>query len=490
MKLFSFLSILAIIATTHVAISAEEDQKTVGKKQEVFVLPLKGPIDKSMLYVFRRAFREVKRVKPMAIIIDMDTPGGGLKQTEEIIAWMRSVKVPIYSFVNRHAQSAGAIISLGADGIFMAPGSRIGSAMPIVINPLSGGVQQLPPDVKEKILSDVRSMVRGLAQENGHSEDIAVAMVDAAKEVKIGDRIVCKKGELLNLTGKEAIEIIPPDTKPLLARAIVSDIPALLNNLGIENPTITRFELETAENLARYITMIGPLLLALGVLGIYLEIKTPGFGVPGISGILLLMIYFFGHYVAGLAGIEDIVLVVLGFLLLAVEVFLIPGFGIIGFLGLLCIATGFILGMIPHLPDVVPPLPNVEPLSVSSYLQNALQQFLFAGLLAGAGAWFLGKVLPRTPLYRNLILHKALTQNDGYVSSNVPKYKKMIGQKGITATTLRPAGIAMIGDQRLDVVSNGDLIAKNTPVKIIDVQGSRIVVDELLPETGQPVSSS
>jgi len=465
----------------------EDASPGAGKK--VFVLPIEGAIDKGMLYVFRRAFREAKAAKPAAIIIDLNTPGGRLLETEEIINWMRSIKAPLYAFVNPNALSAGAIISLATDAIYMAPGGSIGSAMPIALSPVGGGVQPLPPDVQEKILSMVRAMVRGLAQENGHSEEIAEAMVDPAKEVKIGDRVICPEGKLLNLTAREAIEIVPPQRKPILAKAMVEDIDALLDNAGLKGAEVVRFEEQAVERLARYITLIGPLLLALGVLGIYTEIKTPGFGLPGIAGIVLLMIYFFGHYVAGLAGIEDIVLVIVGFVLLTIEIFVIPGFGVVGFAGLICIAVGFIMGMIPRLPSDLPPLPDVSPLDMAAYLQAALVRFLVAAGCVGVGGWALGAVLPKTSVYRSFVLQSTLSQEDGFVSSDQPKYEQLVGQEGVAATALRPAGMVMIGDARVDVVTSGDMIAKDAKVKVIDVEGSRVVVEEVKPSPDKPASA-
>ena len=390
---------------------------------------------------------------------------------------MRSVKVPIYAFVNPNALSAGAIISLGTDAILMSPAGSIGSAMPIALSPIGGGVQELPGDVKEKMLSAVRAIVRGLAQEKGHSEELAVAMVDPSKEFRIGERIICAEGELLNLTAKESIEIIPPRTEPLLAQAIVNDVPALLEHVGLKGASVTRFTEEASERLARYITLIGPILLALGALGVYLEIKTPGFGVPGIIGIVLLTIYFFGHFVAGLAGVEDIALVLVGFILLAVEIFVIPGFGVVGFLGLICIAAGFILGMIPYLPSDVPPLPGVAPQNISTWIQDALLRFVVAAAGIAAGGWVLGRVLPKTSIYGRLVLQTTLSQGEGYVASDTLKHNELLGREGIAGTQLRPAGIAMFGDDRLDVVSSGDLIRKGMKVKVVQVEGSRVVVE-------------
>ena len=485
---------LAVAAAACIGVRAGEVPASPARSGgTVFVLPIKGPIDKGLLYVFRRAFGEVARLKPAAVVIELDTPGGRLRETEEIISWMRSADTRIYAFVRPRALSAGAIISLGTDGIFMAPGSRIGSAMPIMMNPLGGGIQEMPDGLNEKILSDTRSLVRGLAQENEYDEEVAMAMVDRSREFVIGDRVVCSEDELLNLTAKEAIEIVPPRKEPLLATAIVDDVERLLEHVGLGGAEIVRFEEEASERLARWITLIGPVLLALGAMGVYMEIRTPGFGVPGVLGLSLLIIYFFGHYVAGLAGLEDIVLVLIGFVLLVLEIFVIPGFGVAGVLGILCVTAGLLMGLIPHIPRAPVSLPEMETLRpakiLAAYVRVALRDLAVSGAVGALGLYLLGKILPKTPLYRSLVLEAALTRDEGYVSGGGVGYESYIGHSGVAMTPLRPAGTGVFGDDRLDVMSSGDLIAKGAAIVVTEVRGTSIVVEEQRPEEGAGVGA-
>ncbi|OPZ25057.1 MAG: hypothetical protein BWZ02_02622 [Lentisphaerae bacterium ADurb.BinA184] len=443
----------------------------------VYVLPVHGPIDKAMMILFRRAFRDVKALAPDAVVLDIDTPGGGLTETEEILRWLGASKAPVYAYVNPNAISAGAILCFGCDRIFMAPGGRIGSALPIVLSPTGDGVVSLPENVEEKILSNTRSLVRSLAQSNGHRVDVAEAMVDPAKEVVIGSRTVCRSGEILNLTAREAIEIIPPETRPLLAEAIVDDVGALLEHAGAGGARQVRFAPQPAEKLARYIVLAGPLLFALAVLALYIEFKTPGFGAPGIAGIVLLMVFFFGHYVAGLAGVEDIALVLVGLLLLGLEVFVIPGFGVVGIAGIVLIVAGTVLSMIPYLPQAVPALPAL-PFGRSlfaAHLEAALIRLVIAVLLSGAGVWLAVRLLPHTSIYSRLVLGAELTRESGCVAA--ADHAGFLGQEGMALTVLRPAGTAVFGERRLDVVSSGDLIPKDARVRVVRVEGGRIVVE-------------
>lgn len=443
----------------------------------VFVLPVKGTIDQSMLYVFRRAFREIDRIKPSAVILEMDTPGGRLAETREILQWLRSLRpdTPVYSFVNPDAYSAGAILCLGTQRIFMSPGSNIGDALPILINPLSGNVQQVPEDIREKMISPTRALVRGLAQENGYNVDLAEAMVDPDRSFEAGP-VKCPAGKLLTLTAQEAAALVPPDNKPLLAAAVVSSLDELLPLVDLKGARVVRFEEVGAERLARWITGLGPLILGLAVLAIFIEVKTPGFGIFGISGIVLLTIYFFGHYVAGMAGYEEIVLVMIGVILLAIEVFVIPGFGVVGLLGIGLIMTGSILALIPMLPTRVPALPGIDAVGVDQYVVGALWRTCLTALVVVAGAWVLGKVLPRTPAYQKLILQASVSTERGVVVG-AGRYDGYVGRTGTARTALRPAGTAEFGDERLDVVTTGDLVEKGAPIRIVRVEGNRVVVE-------------
>ena len=476
-KIITLLVCLIELFTIHVLVAAADSDINGGK---VLIIPLKEQIDKTLLFFLRRAFNQVDDYKIQAIVIDMDTPGGELKATEEIISWIRALAakdIPVYSYVNSRAQSAGAIICIATDAIFMAPGSRIGSAAPILMAP-GGGVQEMPDDIKEKILSDTRALVRGLAQEKGYLPELAVAMVDNSIEFKVGDRVISEEGKLLNLTAEEAIEVIPPMKGPLLAKGIVNDINELLDLQGIKNVELVRIRQHGAEKIARYITMFSPILMTLAFLGIYMELKSPGFGIPGIVGVLCLILFLFGHFIAGLAGEEDIALVLIGMILIVVEIFIFPGFGICGFLGMLSVIAGIVLAMIPHVPSV-PDLPDVvfKPAILESYFNQALINIGASIGITIVGMYLLAKYLPKTSLYGQLVLQGAASVEAGYVGTDIEAHSRLIGLSGETVTDLRPAGIARIRGERVDVVSIGDYIEKGQSITVVEVDGPKIVVE-------------
>lgn len=447
----------------------------------VLIIPVRDQIGPVLAFSMRRAFRMVEELPNLqCVILDMDTPGGRLDLTEEIIDRIRAVDVPVYVYINTKAQSAGAIISLACDAIYMAPGSRIGAAAPILMAP-GGGAQELPDYVKEKFLSDTRAMVRGLAEENGYIPELAVAFVDQEQEVKVGERVVNESGKLLVLTAQEAIEVIPPRKEPLLATAIIDDIDDLLAQLGLEDATVHGLEEKPSEQLARWITMLAPLLVIGFMLGFYTEINTPGFGVAGTIAVVCLVLYLFGHFVAGLAGYEEVALIVIGIVLLIVELFVIPGFGLIGFAGVGCILTGLFLSMLPSLPDDLPELPNGigNVADLERAMQDALIMTMVSLIGASVGIWLMYKYLPRLGPFSKLILQASTSASTGYVGVDVTGRKLLVGKEGIALTALRPSGTVRIEGKRLDVVTSGDYLDKGDRVRVTAVNGPRLEVERI-----------
>ncbi|MFT5126847.1 MAG: membrane-bound serine protease (ClpP class) [Rhodothermales bacterium] len=445
-----------------------------GVGKSVVIVPLRDVIDDTILYVLRRGFDKVLEEKSDAMIIDMNTPGGSLNTTEEIIQRIREIRkggTKVYTFVNSDAISAGAITALACDGIFMGPASRIGDAMPILMGP--GGPTAVPDDLKEKVMSPTRALVRALAQENDYLEELALSMVDPDVEFKVGDTVICAEGELLTLTADEAVAIHAPMETPLLAQAVVGDVDELLAAVGLGGATISRIEASGSENLARWITTIAPLLMALAVLGIYIEVQTPGVGVFGFVGVTALVILLFGHNVAGLTGQVDLVLIVLGMVLLLIEMLVLPGFGVAGLLGIIALGTGMVMAMIPHMPSGLPDLPGLAAPDIGPYIQTALLKLSIGMVLTVIGGYFISKWLPNTSFYGRLVLE---TTQEGYVSTDVDFNQSLVGKIGVTTCILRPSGIAEIDGRRIDVVSNGDFIQTGQRVVVSETEGARIVV--------------
>lgn len=464
--------ILVVLFTllTIVVPSAFSTEKTGA----VYIVPLNGPIDQPQFFIIRRAFREASAKGAAAVILDMDTPGGGLRETEEMLSWMRSFDGEVYSFVRKRAQSAGGILCLGSEKVYMAPGSRLGSAAPVMVGP-TGGAQEIPETMKEKIMSDTRALVRGLAEEHGYPEDLALAMVDPKHKYVHDGKMVSKKGQLLNLTAVEAFALKKKNGECAFVSAIVKSPQEIIELNGLQKSPVVEFKLSSSEHLARWITMLAPLFLLIGVAGVYIEIKTPGFGVPGLTGGAFLLLFFFGHYVAGLAGMEEMVLIVLGIILLALEIFVIPGFGIAGISGIILILGGTIMAMIPIIPaDGLDGLRNINP----DYLESALWKFGLFLLLFVITAWLLAKLLPKTNLFSRLVLSETVGKNRPVEATE--EESDLVGKIGESMTFLRPAGIAVIDGKRIDVVSEGEMIDAGSKLKVVKVEGRRVVVKTVL----------
>jgi membrane-bound serine protease (ClpP class) len=304
-----------------------------GRDQLVYILPIRGAIEPALLYVVRRGLAEANTKGANAIVFPMDTPGGAVNVTETMIDLIARAEVPTYTFVEHNAISAGAIIALATDHIYMAPGSKIGDAMPILMSP-GGGIQPLPDAEREKIMSYVDTLVRGIAQRKGRDENMASAMVRPEIEYVVDGEVISKEGQLLTLTNLEAERRFGEEQTPLLSEGTFDTLEEMLEAIGFALAQRVELEVTLAERIARFLQVIGPLLMMIGFLGLYLEFQSPGFGVPGTVGVICLLLFFAGHHIAGLAGNEDILLFILGVTLILVEVFVLPGFGVIGITGL------------------------------------------------------------------------------------------------------------------------------------------------------------
>lgn len=468
----------------------------VATADDVMVIPLQDAIDKALLYVLRRAFREAQEAKVKAVIIDMQTPGGGLKETEEIITLIRACRnkgIPVYTFVNPSAISAGAITAMACEAIYMTPGATIGDAMPIIMT--QEGPQEVTGGLREKIFSPTLAMVRALAQENGYSEEMAQSMVDPDYEFVIGDQVLCEEGKLLTLTAEEAAKIYPPMETPLLCQAVVKDISEVLEQIGLADNSVVRVEASKSEKIAKFLTspIVTSIVMLCIIIGIYAEVQSPGIGFGAGIAVIGLIVFLFGHSVAGLTGKVDIILILVGIALLAAEVFVLPGFGICGLLGLLAVMAGLVMAMVPSIPQGNP-LDGVEPSAVSEYIGEGVKRLAVALLLSIGCGLLLSRIFPHTGLYRRLALQNEALASEGYVGVDIEGQRAMIGKQGITQSPLRPAGIALIDGRRIDVVSAGSFVDGGVPVVVTETNGPRVVVepvaaDEPAEEKEQDASS-
>lgn len=410
----------------------------------VIRVPVTGVVELGLAPFIERSLEEAAASGAVAVVLDMDTPGGRVDAAERISDALSDASVPVYTLVNRRAYSAGALIALSTDRIYMRPGSVIGAATPVD----GSGTK-----ASEKIVSAMRSQMRALAEDADLDPDVAAAMVDEDIEIEG----VTEAGKLLTLTTEEAVDLGYAEE--------IADLAALLDLLDASGASVVTAEANWAERVVRFFSnpVVAPFLLSLGFLGLLTEIKTPTFGLAGAAGLLALSLFFGSHLIIGLAGLEDIIIFAVGLALIGVEVFLIPGFGIFGLLGGIGVMAGLYLSMLGGLPT-------------SPDFTRAGLVLSTTVVLIVVSAWVVIRTLPGSSrLARSGILLTDRTDREtGYESA--ASRVDLIGMIGKAITDLRPAGTALFGDERIDVVSESEWITEGTPVKVVSAEGYRHVV--------------
>ncbi|MDG5470856.1 nodulation protein NfeD [Jeotgalibacillus sp. ET6] len=405
----------------------------------VYVVPLEKEVERGLASFLDRAITDAEEAGADAIIFDINTPGGAVNAAQEIARTLRETELKTVAFVNDDAISAGAFIALYAQEIYMTPDGKMGAAAVI---DAAGNMAD------EKARSSWFSSMTNAAQsKEGRDVQIAQAMVDETIDLP---EYNAPEGRLLTLTDEQALEAG-------YSNGTVNDLEGVLSKIGLENAEVRSIEPSFLENVARFITnpIIVPILLSIASIGLVVELYSPGFGVAGIMGLSAMMMFFFGHLVAGLAGFEVLILFLIGIALIIAE-FFVPG-GILGILGLTAIVASILLSG----DSVV-------------YMGIALSIALLVAVIGMVVmVKFLGKNLH---VLKRIILSDSTNTESGYVS-NVNRLE-LIGKTGVTRTPLRPSGTIVIDDERIDAVTEGGYIDKEKQVKVVKVEGSRIVVRE------------
>jgi len=442
------IALLAISAAIGLADPAQGE----GARPVVYVVPVEGMIDLGLAPFVQRVLDEATAAEAGAVVLEINTFGGRVDAAVVIRDALLRARVRTVAFVNKRAISAGALISLAATTIAMADGGTIGAATPVEMGQPGAPAQP----VAEKTVSYVRKEFRATAESRGRPPLLAEAMVDADVEIPG----VIAKGKLLTLTTEEAL-------KHKLADFRADTVEAVLERLGLAGADVRRPAPTWAEAVLRFLThpVVSSLLMTIGILGIIVEIRTPGFGVPGALGIACLTLFFWGHWLVRLVGWEELLLVGIGVMLLALEIFVTPGFGAMGVLGLAALLGGLGLSL-------------VGAGATWAVILDAVGRVAVSLLLAIAASLAVLRFLPRLPFGRRLILETALTAREGFASAPETD-RAWLGKRGTAAAPLRPAGIADIEGERVDVVSDGDFIDGGDPITVVRVDGNRIVVRRL-----------
>jgi len=434
----------------------------------IYIIPVRDDIMPPLVYLIRRGIKEAMEANAKVLVLDMDTNGGRVDVTEEVIKLLERFKGQTITYVNKKAFSAGMFIAVATKKIYMAEGSVIGAAAPIMLLP-GVGPEKLPDTVEEKMTSGISALVRATAARNGHNVAVVDAMIDKNSELIIDGQVIKSKGRILTLTNLEAEKKCGNPPTPLFSSGTVNSLDELIKLAGFDPARAVYIQPLGAEKFAFWINSISALLLTIGILGLYIEFKTPGFGLPGIIGITAFLLYFFGGYVAGLAGIEWVLLFIVGLILIGLEILVFPGTAILGILGLVSILISVLMAGIDIYPDT-PIVPNIESLS------GSIKQLLIAFGSAIIGGILLRRFLPHTNIYQLMVSKSA--SGAGYDNELASLQQKELGLTGIAISDLRPGGKAQFGDKILDVITNGELISKGARVKIIGHSGTNRLVEE------------
>ncbi|MFM8336503.1 MAG: NfeD family protein [Opitutaceae bacterium] len=439
------LPALAFLAAAAAAFAAPVASEAPGaaKPTRVVVIPVREQVDSPLLFIIRRGLKQAIEEKADLVVLDMKTPGGALDVTFEIMEAIAKFPGKTLTFVNNEALSAGAFISATTDEIWFSPEGVIGAAAPV----MSTG-QEIDATMRQKIVSYLKARVRATSEGKGDFRGKVIsAMIDADYELKIEDKVLKGKGELLSLTAKEASETYGEPPQPLLAAGIAKDVSELLRaKFGEGGFTSTTLVVTWSEKFAVLLRSVVPVLLGLGLLALYVEFKTPGFGVFGVVGIACLAVVFLSNYVAGLSGQEPMLVFGLGLALVFAEIFFMPGAVIFAVTGLALMLGSLVWSMADIWPN--------QPVRFSDDLFLGPLIDLGLGLVVAVGlALLLARFIPKGWFFSRLAVAGPVAgsaQVAGGAPAVAPELDAIIGRAGVAATALFPSGQVEVDGRRYE----------------------------------------
>jgi len=495
------------------AVMAEEfsnaPAQTPGAKAAVIIC--EGMIDNGLYKSIQRRTQTALDEEVEYLIYEIGTYGGLLNSADDISKYFIldiGKKAHTVAYITTEAISAGAMISVSCQDIIMRENTTIGDCAPIVLGGKLEGVE------REKVESFTRAAFMRAAEANGYPEALLKAMVTMqtkvyrVKNLQTGkseffeseqlpkdpntydldnQELIVKDDELLTLTASKALEYG-------VARAQVKDRAEALEFLAkrdgvtfVGEPMVLRTN--WSEEMVRWLNSpaVMAVLVMIALLGVYIEFNTPGVGLPGLVAVICFTIIIGSKYLVGLANWVEVALFILGILLLLVEFLILPGFGIAGFSGIVCIFAGLFGMLIKNPPDKLP-WPQ-DAIAWSDFTWGVVGLSVgFVGFIVLA--WLLSKYLPRIQFLSGLILVPAVPRQSGEIplSMTTPPESKTVsvnlGDAGEVVSILRPTGKAKFGDAIVDVVAEAEFLDKGTKVEIIEIHGNRVVVKKQNTENG------
>lgn len=458
---------LCLMLTSLLSLSQESSQEAAPSdpiaKKSVYIIPIQGEIDKPNLFILRRGLKEAIENDVDMVILDMDTPGGRVDYCLEMMAMLDKFEGITATYVNDDAISAGSFIAAATQEIYFAPRGKIGASAVI-----QGAGQDVPETAGQKIESYLRANVRSMTEDYTYRSDVIRAMLDADFELKIGDDVIKPVGELLTLTATEAHQTYGDDATSLLGSGIYDSIDTLLNSrFGADQFVIRNFEVTYSEKFAKWASIFAPGLIGLGLLLLFLEFKTPGFGSFGISGLVLIAVFFIIQNIAGLAGNEPILFFAIGVLLVFIELFFFPGMIVFALSGIVLMLGSVLWSMVDVWPE--------EGIVISS---DALLEPMVT-LIYGLSIAFVG-ILVFSRFFSGSRMESKMVLAESLKGSSRAEHEALLpttGSSGLAVTDLFPSGRVEIEGVRYDARSDLGVIDNGSVVHVVAVRDQTLIVE-------------
>lgn len=439
---------------------------------DVYVIPIKDVISTPNLYILRRGLKEAIANDVGMVILDMDTPGGRVDITLDMMEMLDRFEGITATYVNHDAISAGSFIAAATQEIYFSPRGKMGASAVI-----QGTGEDVAETAKQKVESYLRANIRVMTEDYPYRSDVVRAMLDADFELKIGDEVIKPVGELLTLTASEAVKEYGDPPHKLLGEGIYDSIDELLDaRFGAGNYEIRDFEISYSEEIAKWMNTIAPLLMGLGALLLFIEFKTPGFGVFGIGGLILLGIFFASHYVAGLAGNEPIFFFVLGVLLVLVELFFFPGSVVFALSGVALMFGSMLWTMVDYWPSGSE---SEGPALTPEMFAEPLVHLIFGISIALAGALIVSRFLKGSSLERRMVLETAAGGDSQAIREARESTLPSAGSEGVALTPLHPGGRVEIKGQRYEAHCSVGLIERGAAIRVVRSSDFELIVEEV-----------
>lgn len=435
-----------------VAVAQERSPKPLSFEEEpgegpVFVVPLTGMIDNGLARYVRRAVDDAAGREAVLTVFEIDTFGGLVDAADKIRKELLDAPMPTVAMIDKNAASAGALISYAADRIVMVPGASIGAAT--VVEGMGG---EAAPD---KYQSYMRGLMRSTAEANGRDPNIAESMVDPSIELEG----ISEKGKVLTLSATEALALGVAD-------GILESTSEVLNAYGLGSASLVAHRESRTERILRFLgsPVLQSILMLMMLGGLYFELQTPGVGFPGLVALIGIALFFAPHYLLGLVEFWEVAIFIIGVGLIVVE-FLMPGFGIAGVSGIVLVLVALLTSLVGNVGFSFPPFSSFMP---------GIYTLAITLVLLVATAFATARMLPKAARVSELVLSPELSSMEGYTSA--VSHTEYLNRTGPAVTPLRPSGIMMIGDKRVDVITAAEYIDAGEIVRVVSVRGTRVEV--------------